>query len=161
MSFDAVFSGTPLPQYPASAATVSLGVDKTTGALWTTATGGWAPVSSAARKAVALGVTGVQASLISYVAPTTGLYRIDGYEARATATANTTTPAITVSYTEGDTSATITAQSVVAAGATTTLGQSTAGSAIINVKAGTTVTVASAAVTGGSANIKVRIEFLG
>lgn len=158
--YDAIFSGTPVNVPSPAGATVTSGIDKASGAEWVNVGAGWVPTSSAFVKKFVLGTTAAQAALAVITAPVTSLYRVSGYVAQATAT-NGTLPNITVAYTEGDTSTAIAATAVVTGTATTGIGQSDAGSLIINAKAGTTITVASTAPTTATANVKARIEFLG
>lgn len=164
MAFEAIFNGsavgTPPTQYPASAATVTDGVDTSTGAAWNTARGGWSPEAVAFARASVLSQTSTVANVLTVVAPKTGLYRVDTYTVQATST-NGTLPVPSVAFTEGDLSTSSTIATVASGTATTGQGQSQSGYALVYAAAGTNIVVSTAAPTTLTYNIKARVEFLG
>lgn len=157
---DAVFSGSPLPGFPAGGATVAVGVDTATGALWDTATGQWTPATSASGKGSALAQAGASANVLTFVAPVSGLYRVTGLVEQATAT-NGTPGAVQVAYTNATSGAAVAAASITTPAATTGIGQGQSGSIVINAKAGTNIVVSALAPTTLTQNVYGRVEFLG
>lgn len=157
---DAVFSGTPLPTFPAGASTVALGVDKTTGALWTTAIGGWAPSATASGKAVANAQTGATTAVLTYAVQKSGLYRITGLVEQATAT-NGTPGAVQYAYTNAVSGSAVAAASFTTPAATTGIGQNQTGSVTVHALAGTNIVVSALAPTTLTQNVHARVESLG
>jgi hypothetical protein len=163
MPFDAVSSGPPSGSaFPSGGSTVTQYFDKNTSATWTNAGAGFLPQPSSAFVANVFGVTAAQATLLTFPAPVTGLYQIVLFIAQATAT-GTTTGAGTVAYTDADSGSGIAAFPVTAATALASQGAAVSSVVTINAKAGTTITVSTAIVTGsgGSVNIKARAIYVG
>ena len=163
MGYDVVKSGLPQSAFPAGGQTAVHALDTATGAEWTTLPqSGWQPISSSFALTNVLGVTALQAGLLVFTAPVSGLYQIYAAVIQSTAT-GTTTGAVSVAYTDSDTGAVVAATSFVSAVALAAQGAAAQGLITIDVKAGTTVTVSSAVVSGsgGAVNIKTRAAFLG
>ncbi len=159
MSYDAIFSGTPTV-FPAGGNTVTSGLDTDVKGEWVNVGKGWQPVAASFAKGVVLATTAAQATLLVVTAPVTGLYRVDAYASQNTST-NGTPPQFQIAYTEGDTNTAFSTASFGTPAATTGIGQSNTASTTINALVGTKITVSSLAPTTLTANIKVKITYLG
>ena len=159
MSYNAIFSGTPTA-YPAAANTVTSGIDTNVKGEWVNVGSGWQPVATAFAKAAVLNTTAAQATLLVVTVPVTGLYRVDAYASQNTST-NGTPPQFQIAYTEADTNTAIATANFGTPAATTGIGQSNTASTTVNAMIGTTITVSSLAPTTLTANVKVKLTYLG
>lgn len=143
--------------YSGAAATVTEAFDTNSGAQWFNHNG-WKPGSSAFDVNNQLAIT---AELTTHVVtvPATGLYRVSGLVVQTTATTGTL-PAVTVTYTDADSA---TSESVALLTSTTgsAAGIQKTASAVINVKAGGTITFTGSAYATVTYSAKLRTEFLG
>lgn len=161
MAFDAIYSGFPSQSpYPAGAATHAEALDTNSGATWNNPGSGWAPDSNAFAKSAVLGTTAAQASLLVITVPVTGIYQINAVAVQATGT-NGTPPQFQIAYTEGDTGTAFATANLGSTTATTGIGQNNQANIVLNLKGGSTLTVSSLAPTTLTANVKVRVSYLG
>ena len=159
--FNAIFNSVP-SSTPAPAATVLGGVDTNAGALWlsTPESAGWVPVSLGVGKGHALAQTGATASVLTFVVPISGLYRIDAIVDQAPAT-NGTPGAVQYAYTNADSGSAVAAASFTTPAGTTGIGQGQTGTVIVNALGGSSIVVSALAPTTLTQNVRARVEFLG
>lgn len=139
----------------------NVGIDTVNNVFYVSAGNGWVPAGGGSvAKAILTAQSSTIANLLTYVAPVSGLYRVDTYTVQATAT-NGTLPVPAVAFTEADLGTSSTINTVASGTATTGQGQSQSGSVLVNAKAGTNIVVSSAGPTTLTYNIKTRVEFLG
>lgn len=142
------------------AATVENYLDTANYTQWYSAGAGFQPETGMIAKANVLNTTAAQNSLLVLTAPVNGLFQVFTFAAQATSTGGTL-PNFTVTYTDLDTGAVVTAQAIVTGAVTNGQGHSQSAVATINAQAGTTITVASQAPATLTANVKARIASLG
>jgi hypothetical protein len=144
--------------YPAGGATVTEAFDTNSGSEWFNSGHGWKPGSAAFDVNNQLAIA---AELTAHVVtvPVTGLYRVSGLVVSTVATSGTM-PTITVTYTDADSGV---AESVVllTGGSTSASGTYVAGTDIINVKAGGTITFTGTSYATTTYSAKLRTEYLG
>ena len=157
---DAIFSGPPSNVPSPAGATVAIGIDTSVAALYASVGNGWVPVTGSTGKNSALAQTGATASVLTYTAPVSGLYRVDGLVEQATST-NGTPGAVQVAYTNATSGSAVAAASITTPAATTGIGQAQSGSLIVNAKAGTSIVVSALAPTTLTQNVYGCVEFLG
>jgi hypothetical protein len=166
MSFNAVFNGPPVSfASPADAPVFGVDVVNKNGYVGGT-NAGWIPFApSTVAKVATLGLTANTANLLTYAVVTSGLYRVDLYEVSANAATGATLPAMTVVYTDVDTTGSITQTlaDVTAVGAANVANQ---GGFVVNAEAGTNIVVATTSYAAGSGtalsyNAKARVTYLG
>lgn len=166
MGFDAVFSG-----FPAGAASPSLapalGVDTTNynGYLLGGPNGNVPFAPSTVSKTVLRAQVANVANVLTYAVPTTGLYRVDLYEVAANVATGATLPAVTVVYTEADTTGTIT-QTLASVGSVSAANVVSQGTFLVNAGPVSNIVIATTSYAAGSGtalsyNIKARITYLG
>jgi hypothetical protein len=145
--------------YSPAGNTVTEAFDTNSGAQWfNNGKSGWKPGSAQFDVDNQLVIT---AELTTYVvtAPATGLYKVSGLVV-STSTDSGTLPAVTVTYTDADSA---TAESVTLLTSTTNSvpGTQKSAEAIINVKAGGTITFTGTSWATSTYSAKLRTEYLG
>lgn len=165
MSFDAIFSG-----YPSGLASPSvapaLGVDTTNFNAYLNSSNGWVPFApSTVSKTVLRAQTANVASVLTYAVQVTGLYRVDLYEVSANTATGATLPAITVVYTDVDTTGSIT-QTLASVGSVSAANVVSQGTFLVNAGPVSNIVIATTSYAAGSGtalsyNIKARITYLG
>jgi hypothetical protein len=159
--FDAVVgtppgSGSQITPSPAAAAASML--DQNAGVLYycSPSSNGWTPFGgSDLLKSAQLGLAAEPVSQV-YSVLRNGLYEIAAYEVSTVATSGTL-PAITASWTEADTGASMGPTNVVASAATSAANTVNQGTLIVNALAGTTITLAGASYASTTYNLKLRV----
>jgi len=170
MSFNSVFNAEPtLTALAAPSKAPALGVDTSTGNLKVLANDGtgWVPANLAVANVSLLAQSANVANVLTYAVPANagGQWLVTLYETADNTPTGATLPAITVTYTDRDTSASIT-QTVASVGsvsANTTVSQATL---VINPAVSTNIVIATTSYAAGSGtaltyNIKARIVPLG
>jgi len=172
MSFNSVFHAEPTLTAQASPSLApALGVDTSTGNLKVNlgsgSSSGWVPANIAVANIALLAQTANVANVLTYAVPANsgGQWLVTLYETASNTPTGATLPAVTVTYTDRDTSASIT-QTVASVGsvsANTTVSQATL---VINPAVSTNIVIATTSYAAGSGtalayNIKARIVPLG
>ena len=137
----------------------NVAIDTVNGALYESVGNGWQALGGAlVNKTVQSAITAEMANVV-FTVPQTGLYDLSGYEVSTTATSGTL-PTISATYTDADSGTSVTA-TVVTGGSTSAAGTAFSGSALVNAKAGTTITLSGASYATATYTVKTRIQFLG
>lgn len=150
----------------APAATVAVYLDTHNSVEYFSTGSGWVPeAGSVVAKVASLNAAANNANVLTYTALAAGVYGVDVYEVSSNTPTAATLPAVTVVYTDVDTTGAITdtladKASVSAANVTNN------GTFLVNVAAGGTIVVATTSYAAGSGtaltfNIKVRISYKG
>jgi hypothetical protein len=116
-------------------------------------------------KAVASAQVANNANVLTFTAPSTGLYEVNLYEVSTNTPTAATLPAITATYTDADSNASVT-QTLADVGSVAAAGVANSGSFLVNLKAGGTVVVATTSYAAGSGTAlaytaKARVSYRG
>lgn len=132
-----------------SAEAPNLAIDTQDGTIFLSAGNGWVPLSNVAQKAIASAQVANNANVLTFTAPISGLYEVDLYEVSINTPTAATLPAITVTYTDLDASASVT-DTLASVGSVAAAGVVNQGSFLVNVAAKGTIVVATASYAAGS-----------
>jgi len=143
----------------------NLGIDTANGTIYLSAGAGWVPLTGVAQKAIASAQAGNNANVTTFTAPAAGLYEVDLYAVSTNTPTAATLPAMTATYTDADSNASVT-QTIADVGSVASPGVVNSGKLFVNLKAGGTVVVATTSYDAGSGtaltyNVKSRVSFLG
>jgi hypothetical protein len=164
-----VFQGNPniLGAVAAGGSTIApnVAIDTVDLALFVSAGNGWVPLTGVAQKAIASAQTGNNANVLTFTAPAAGLYEISLYEVSINTPTAATLPAITVTYTDLDASASVT-ETLASVGSVSAAGVINQGRFLVNVAAGGTVVIATTSYAAGSGTalsytVKARVSYRG
>ena len=143
----------------------NVGVDTVDNTLYISAGAGWVPFTGVAQRTIASAQVANNANVLTFTAPASGIYEVGVYEVSTNTPTGATLPAVTITYTDLDSAASVTdtladVTSVSAAGVVNQ------GLYLVNVKVGTTVVVATTSYAAGSGTalaytIKVRVSYRG
>jgi hypothetical protein len=144
--------------YPAAGSTVTEAFDTQSGSEWFNSGHGFKPGSAAFDVNNQLTIS---AELTTYVVtvPVTGLYRVSGYVVSTNGTSGTI-PAVTVTYTDAD-SAVAQTVDLLTSTSSSSSGTTKQASAVVNVKAGATITFTGTSYASLQYSSKLRTEYLG
>jgi hypothetical protein len=140
-------------------------IDTVDGALFVSVGNGWVLLANVVSKAVASAQVANNANVLTFTAPSTGLYEVNLYEVSTNTPTAATLPAITATYTDADSNASVT-QTLADVGSVAAAGVANSGSFLVNLKAGGTVVVATTSYAAGSGtalayNVKARVSYRG
>jgi hypothetical protein len=143
----------------------NVGIDTVNGALYMSAGNGWVPLANINAKAIASAQVANNANVLTYTAPTSGLYEVQLYEVSTNTPTAATLPAITVVYTDLDANVSVT-DTLASVGSVAAAGVVNQGVFIVNVKAGGTIVVATTSYAAGSGTalaytVKARVAYSG
>jgi len=164
-----VFQGNPntLGSIAAGGSSIApnVGIDTVDLALFASTGAGWVPLTGVSAKGVASAQVANNANVLTYKAPATGLYQVDLYEVSTNTPTAATLPAITVVYTDAD-SSTVVTDTLASVGSVASAGVVNQGRFLTNVKAGGTIVVATTSYVAGSGTalaytVKARISYRG
>jgi hypothetical protein len=148
-----------------SALAPNVAIDTVDGTLFASTGNGWVPLTGVAQKAVASAQVANNANVLTFTAPVAGIYQVDLYEVSTNTPTGATLPAITVVYTDLDSSASVTdtLSSVASVSAAGVVNQ---GRFLVNVAAAGTVVIATTSYAAGSGTalaytVKVRVSYRG
>ena len=143
----------------------NVAIDTVDGTLFVSAGNGWVPLSGVAQKAVASAQVANNANVLTFTAPVNGLYEVNLYEVSTNTPTAATLPAITVTYTDLDSNASVT-DTLADVGSVAAAGVVNQGSFLVSVKAGGTIVVATTSYNAGSGTalaytVKARVSYRG
>lgn len=143
----------------------NVSVDTVNGALYLSAGNGWVPLTGVAQKAIASAQVANNANVLTFTASASGLYEVDLYEVSTNVPTGATLPAITVVYTDLD-SSTVVTDTLADVTSVSAAGVVNQGRFIVNVKAGGTIVVATTSYAAGSGTalaytVKARVSYRG
>jgi len=165
--YNSIFSGAPTSLTPAPGGTTNTGLDNANGVGYFVGPGlvGWTPITAVVAKVGLTAQVANNANVLTYSVYKTGLYEVDLYEVSTNTPTAATLPAITVVYTDADTSGSVTQTlaDVTSVGAAGVVNQ---GSFLIHAKVGTNVVIATTSYAAGSGTalayaVHPRIEYKG
>jgi hypothetical protein len=148
-----------------SAQAPNVAIDTVDGALFMSVGNGWQPLSGVAQKAVASAQVANNANVLTFTAPVAGLYMVDLYEVSTNTPTAATLPAMTVVYTDLDSSVAVT-DTLASVGSVSAAGVVNQGRFLVNVAAGGTIVVATTSYAAGSGTAlaytaKARVSYRG
>lgn len=166
MAFDKIFQGVPsnivagnAPQF------ASLGVDTVNNTLYISAGNGWVAANGVVSAAQATAQVANNANVQTFAAAQAGVYEVDLFEVSTNTPTGATLPAITVTYTEALSGASVTF-TLASVGSVSAAGVVNQGQVFVNVAAGSNIVIATTSYAAGSGTalayaIKTRIQYVG
>lgn len=164
-----VFQGNPnvLGVTAAGGTTVApnLAIDTVDGVIFLSAGAGWVPLTGVAQKAVATAQAANNANVLTFTAPSTGIYEIALYEVSTNTPTGATLPAMTATFTD-DAAAVSVTETIASVGSVSAAGVTNSGILLANVTAGGTIVIATSSYAAGTGTalqytIKARVSYRG
>lgn len=152
MSFaNAVFNGPPSNTVTPSPRQPNAGLDAVNGVIYFTGpnTNGWSPTTSVTAKSGLTAQVANNANVLTYAVTKTGVFVVDLYEVSTNTPTDATLPAITVTYTDADSNASVT-QTLADVTSVSAAGVVSQGQFVIRPLVGTNVVIATTSYNAGS-----------